>query len=83
MFEILNELAELPTGSVLLSVKEKIATCSCKAAVKGNHELSETEARELIKKLLKAENPFNCPHGRPIIIDYSKYEIEKKFKRIL
>ena len=83
LFEILNELAELPTGSVLLSVKEKIATCSCKAAVKGNHELSETEARELIKKLLKAENPFNCPHGRPIIIDYSKYEIEKKFKRIL
>lgn len=83
LFEILNELAELPTGSVLLSIKEKIATCSCKAAVKGNHELSEAEAKELITKLLKAENPFNCPHGRPIIIDYSKYEIEKKFKRVL
>ena len=83
LFEILTELSTINTGEVLLSIKEKIATCSCKAAVKGNHEMSEPEARELLKKLLEAENPFNCPHGRPIIIDYSKYEIEKKFKRIV
>ena len=65
------------------SIKEKIATSACKAAVKGNTELTEAEAKELLKELLRAENPFNCPHGRPIIIDVTKREIEKKFKRIL
>lgn len=83
LLEILTELSTLPTGSVLLSIKEKIATCSCKAAIKGGNALSELEAKALINQLLEAENPFNCPHGRPIIIDYSKYEIEKKFKRVL
>ena len=46
-------------------------------------ELSEPEAKELLKQLLEAENPFNCPHGRPVIIDLTKREVEKKFKRIL
>ena len=83
LLEILEELAKDIKGSVIKSIKEKIATCACKAAVKGNTELKEEEARELIKQLLAAENPFNCPHGRPIIIDVTKREIEKKFKRIV
>lgn len=62
---------------------EKIASMSCKAAVKGNKKLSEREAKELIDQLLTLDNPYHCPHGRPTIISMSKYEIEKKFKRIL
>ena len=83
LLELLDELRDDIKGNVIKSIKEKIATCACKAAVKGNMALSEAEARELLKKLLSAENPFNCPHGRPIIIDVTKKEIEKKFKRIL
>lgn len=64
-------------------ISEKIATMSCKAAVKGNNKLSVAEAEELIGQLLKLDNPYHCPHGRPTIISMSKYEIEKKFKRIL
>ncbi len=64
-------------------ITEKIASMSCKAAVKGNHRLSFKEADALIEQLLELENPYNCPHGRPTIISMSKYEIEKKFKRIL
>lgn len=62
---------------------EKIASMSCKAAVKGNSRLSMEEAKELIDQLLTLENPYHCPHGRPTIVSMSKYEIEKKFKRIL
>ena len=83
LLELLDELANDIKGSVIKSIKEKIATCACKAAVKGNTELSEAEVKELLKMLLEAENPFNCPHGRPVIIDVTKHEIEKKFKRIL
>lgn len=64
-------------------ISEKIASMSCKAAVKGNNKLSVPEADELIDQLLKLDNPYHCPHGRPTIISMSKYEIEKKFKRIL
>lgn len=64
-------------------VTEKIAVLSCKAAVKGNHRFSMQEANSLIQELLKLENPYNCPHGRPTIISMSKTELEKKFKRIL
>ncbi|MCD8157651.1 MAG: DNA mismatch repair endonuclease MutL [Clostridiales bacterium] len=63
--------------------QDKIAEMSCKAAVKGNNVLNYAEAKALIEDLLKLENPFNCPHGRPTIIKVSKYEIEKKFKRII
>ena len=56
---------------------------SCKAAVKGNNRLSEREANELIDQLLSLENPYTCPHGRPTIVAISKYEMEKKFKRIV
>ena len=64
-------------------VLEKIASMSCKAAVKGNTRLSFEEAKNLIDELLTLENPYHCPHGRPTIISMSKYELEKKFKRIV
>ena len=64
-------------------INEKIASMSCKAAVKGNHRLSEKEAEALIDELLTLDNPYNCPHGRPTIIAMSKYELEKKFNRIV
>ncbi len=62
---------------------DKIASMSCKAAVKGNSKMSFAEADQLITQLLSLENPYNCPHGRPTIISMSKYELEKKFKRII
>lgn len=64
-------------------IYEKIASMSCKAAVKGNNRISVMEANELIDQLLELENPYACPHGRPTIISMTKYELEKKFKRIV
>ena len=64
-------------------INEKIASMSCKAAVKGNQQISALEANKLIDELLELENPYACPHGRPTIISMSKYELEKKFKRIV
>ena len=64
-------------------ITEKVASMSCKAAVKGNDKLTLTEINKLIDELLSLDNPYNCPHGRPTIISMSKYEIEKKFKRIV
>lgn len=64
-------------------VRERIATMACKAAVKGNNRLSVAEAETLIDELLELDNPYNCPHGRPTMITMSKYEMEKKFKRIV
>ena len=63
-------------------IADRLATTACKAAVKGNQKLSLKEADALIELLLQAENPYTCPHGRPTIIAMSKYELEKKFKRI-
>jgi DNA mismatch repair protein MutL len=65
------------------SVLERIASLSCKAAVKANHAFSMKEAEALIQELLTLENPYHCPHGRPVIISMSQYELEKKFKRVL
>ena len=64
-------------------IAEKIASMSCKAAVKGNARLSASEVQTLIGELLKLDNPYHCPHGRPTIIAMSKHELEKKFKRIV
>ncbi|HIR94113.1 MAG TPA: DNA mismatch repair endonuclease MutL [Candidatus Egerieimonas intestinavium] len=81
--ELLGSL-ELNQGTQPLELlTEKVASMSCKAAVKGNNRLSPAEARMLIDELLELENPYNCPHGRPTIISMSKYELEKKFKRIV
>ena len=64
-------------------IAEKVASMSCKAAVKGNSRLSRTEVEVLIGELLQLENPYHCPHGRPTIISMTKRELEKKFKRIV
>ena len=64
-------------------IYEKVASMSCKAAVKGHHAMSSQEANVLIDQLLELDNPYACPHGRPTIISMSKYELEKKFKRIV
>ena len=81
--EMLDELAEDTQVGNSEMIYEKVASMSCKAAVKGNKALSMTEADNLIDQLLKLENPYACPHGRPTIISMSKYELEKKFKRIV
>ena len=83
LMEMIDGLSdEMDRGNSDL-LNEKIASMSCKAAVKGNHRLSEAEARALIDELLELENPYACPHGRPTIISMSRYELEKKFKRIV
>lgn len=61
----------------------KLSTMACKAAIKGNTEISFKEADALIDQLLKLENPYTCPHGRPTVISMTEAEIEKKFKRIV
>ena len=78
---VLDDLLEGGIRGDLTAVREKIASMSCKAAVKGNNRLSIQEAQQLIDELLTLDNPYNCPHGRPTIISMSKYEMEKKFKR--
>ena len=80
---ILDELIESPVRGTPDLITSKIASMSCKAAVKGNQNLSHTEAKELLKQLFALENPYHCPHGRPTMFSMSKYEMEKKFKRIL
>ena len=80
--EIVDELQKQPVSTPYQTKLDAVATMSCKAAVKGNDRLGFSEAKELIERMLKLENPFSCPHGRPTIIEMTKYELEKKFKRI-
>ncbi|MDE7232944.1 MAG: DNA mismatch repair protein MutL, partial [Lachnospiraceae bacterium] len=82
-YEILDELSEEPAKGTPESIRGRIATMACKAAVKGNMRISRQEMEALLDELLTLENPYNCPHGRPTIVSMSKYEIEKKFKRIV
>ena len=78
---ILDEMLAFPVKGDSQSVLSKIASMSCKAAVKGNMSLSFEEAQNLFKELFACDNPYNCPHGRPTIISMTKYELERKFKR--
>jgi len=81
--EVLNTLLserEYKNADLIL---EKVASLSCKAAVKGNHTMSEQEAKQLISDMLTLDNPYHCPHGRPTTISMSQYELERKFKRIV
>mgnify|MGYP001099018303 FL=1 len=64
-------------------IASKIATMACKMSIKGNQRISLMEVEHLLDELMKLENPYQCPHGRPTIIKMSKYEIDKKFKRIV
>lgn len=81
--EMLDDFSNLTGRETPELILEKVASMSCKAAVKGNDELSYAEMDALIEELLTLDNPYNCPHGRPTIISMSRYEIEKKFKRII
>ena len=83
--ELLDDMVSQTATQVLTTemIWNKVATASCKAAIKGNQRISAAEVETLIKELLTLENPYHCPHGRPTMISMSKYEIEKKFKRIL
>lgn len=84
LMEMIDSLSdEIYTGLAPDIIDEKIASMSCKAAVKGKMQISAKEAETLIGELLKLENPYHCPHGRPTIIAMSKRELEKKFKRIV
>ena len=83
LMELVDGLSEESGSFSPDIITDRIAKLSCKAAVKGHDRLSEDEARELLKELLNLENPYACPHGRPTIISMSKYELEKKFKRIV
>ncbi len=76
-------LSDVKRGGVSDLVLEKIASMSCKAAVKGHDHLSMAEAESLISELLQLENPYHCPHGRPTIVRMSHFELDKKFKRIV
>lgn len=84
MFEEI--MAELSDGQIKGApdvVSQKLASMACKAAIKGNHPYSQAEAEKLIDELLELDNPYHCPHGRPTIISMSKYEMERKFNRIV
>lgn len=84
LIEMLDHLSDEISGNLAPDmIDEKIASLSCKAAVKGNCKLSMQEVDTLIGELLTLENPYHCPHGRPTIIAMSKREMEKKFKRII
>ena len=83
LMEMIDELSEDSGAPDPEAVCSRVATMSCKAAVKGNHTMSAAEADALIDQLLTLDNPYACPHGRPTIISMSKYELEKKFKRIV
>lgn len=84
LIEMLDALSEeISSKEAPDMIAEKIASMSCKAAVKGNSRLSAAEVDTLIGELLELENPYHCPHGRPTIIAMTKRELEKKFKRIV
>lgn len=81
--DLLDELMNEKQSANIDAVDHRIATMACKSAVKGNSRLSYEEAATLIDELLTLDNPFNCPHGRPTIISFTKQEVEKMFKRIV
>lgn len=83
LLEILDEIADSRLSGTPSAILYKIASMSCKAAVKGNMRISEEEARALIRELLTLDNPYHCPHGRPTMIIMTKDEVEKKFGRIV
>ena len=83
LMEMIDGLSEDGMAGNPDMIYEKVASMSCKAAVKGNHHMSAAEADRLIDQLLELNNPYACPHGRPTIVSMTKYELEKKFKRIV
>ena len=83
LLEMIDGLSENGSSFQPGMIYERVASLSCKGAVKGGHSLSVSEANELIDQLLNLENPYTCPHGRPTIVSMSRQELERKFKRIV
>ena len=81
--EVLSDLEDRGSMQPSELIASKLASMSCKAAIKGGQKISFQEADALVSQLLTLENPYACPHGRPTIITMTKYELEKKFKRIV
>lgn len=82
--DVLDELCSFGSVRAVPEVfNERIATMACKAAVKGNTDMTQDEVWALLRELMTLENPYNCPHGRPTIITMTHYELDKKFKRIV
>lgn len=79
---ILDDIKNFGTGSTDVVKYNRIATMACKSAIKGNDKLSLDEMQSLLKELSTIEEPFTCPHGRPTVIKFTNYELEKKFKRV-
>ncbi|MGL5104189.1 MAG: DNA mismatch repair endonuclease MutL, partial [Limosilactobacillus fermentum] len=81
-----REMIDWVLASGKLSVKDFRAKAaimmSCKRAIKANHRLDERQAKALLARLPQCENPFNCPHGRPVTIHFTTTDLEKLFKRI-
>lgn len=81
---LIDELSDTVMDTKDVSViHDRLAEMSCKAAVKGGNRLSYMEADELLKELLSLENPYNCPHGRPTMVEFTEHDLEKFFKRIV
>lgn len=83
LLSIIDNLKNLGSGKTTEVKLNKIATIACKAAVKANDYLTQIEMEKLISDLRYIDNPFNCPHGRPIIIKFTEYELNKRFRRII
>ncbi|MGN0481014.1 MAG: DNA mismatch repair endonuclease MutL [Lachnospiraceae bacterium] len=83
LIEMIDSLAENNGKRSRELVAQKVASMACKAAIKGHDTITAIEAKALIDELMELENPYNCPHGRPTLISMTRYEIEKKFKRIV
>ena len=81
--EILDNLKAMGTGKTVEVKINKIASMACKSAVKANDYLSEIEMEKLVNELRYIDDPFHCPHGRPVIIKFTHYELDKKFRRIV
>ena len=81
--QILDSLADMNDSPSQELFNDRLASKACKMSVKGGDRLSLQEADALLGELLDLENPYHCPHGRPTIISMSKYDLEKKFKRIV
>lgn len=80
--EIFDQIEENSGKMNMEMITDKLASMACKAAVKGNTTMSYEEMDSLMEQLMKLDNPYQCPHGRPTIISMTKYELEKKFKRV-
>ena len=81
--EIIDGLLDNKAVIAKETLLSRVATMSCKAAIKGGSSLDTRQAHELLKELMALDNPYNCPHGRPVMIKITKRELEKKFKRII